>query len=78
MQSRIAKWGNSCGIRLPSSIIKTLNMNEGTTVDIHLEKDHIVVSKSRTYRLNDLLSRITPSNKHSEVATGKSLGEEIW
>ncbi len=78
MQSRIAKWGNSCGIRLPGSMIKALDMSEGTSVDIHLEKDHIVVSKSKTYQLADLLSKITPHNKHSEVATGPALGEEVW
>ena len=78
MQSRIAKWGNSCGIRLPGAIIKALEMSEGTAVDIHVEKNHIVVSKSKSYQLADLLSKITPGNKHSEINSGQPLGEEIW
>jgi antitoxin MazE len=76
MEARVAKWGNSCGIPLPNSIIKALKMGEGTTVEIHMEKNHIVISKSKSYKLNDLLSKITSRNKHSEIATGPLFGDE--
>ena len=78
MHARIAKWGNSCGVRLPSSIVKALDISEGSLVDIHMEKNHIVVSKSINYRLEDLVSQITPHNRHSEISTGPPVGEEIW
>ena len=78
VEARIAKWGNSCGIRLPNSIVKALKMKEGTTVDIRMEKSHIVVSKSKSYKLKDLLSKITAQNRHKEIATGPSVGDEIW
>ena len=66
MEARIAKWGNSCGIRLPNSIIKALNMGEGTTVDIHVEKDYIVVSKTKSYKLNGAFAL----GEHFDVDTG--------
>ena len=78
MQSRIAKWGNSCGIRIPKSIAKELDINEGTAVEINIQNNNIVISKARAYRLDELLAKVTPQNTHSEIDTGKPVGQEIW
>jgi antitoxin MazE len=33
---RVAKWGNSLAIRLPSSVVETLELKEGDEVEVHV------------------------------------------
>jgi antitoxin MazE len=77
MQSRIVKWGNSLGVRIPGPVAKKAGLSEGTPVDFQVEKDALVIRRRR-YSLEELLSRITPENTHGEVNTGNPAGREIW
>ena len=43
MEARIQKWGNSDGIRIPSSILKTLNIKTNDKVDLIQEEDRIII-----------------------------------
>lgn len=45
MEARIQKWGNSDGIRIPSSILKSLNLKTNDKVDLIQEKDKIIISQ---------------------------------
>ena len=47
MEARLQKWGNSDGIRIPSSILKSLNLKTNDKVDLIQEKDKIIISKSK-------------------------------
>lgn len=47
MEARIQKWGNSDGIRIPSSILKSLNLKTNDKVDLIQEKDKIIISKPK-------------------------------
>lgn len=44
MEARIQKWGNSDGIRIPSSILKSLNLKTNDKVDLIQENDKIIIS----------------------------------
>ena len=33
---RVAKWGNSLAIRLPASVVETLELREGDQVEVHV------------------------------------------
>ena len=33
---RVAKWGNSLAIRLPASVVGTLELKEGDEVEVHV------------------------------------------
>ena len=33
---RVAKWGNSLAIRLPASVVETLELKEGDEVEVHV------------------------------------------
>jgi antitoxin component of MazEF toxin-antitoxin module len=35
-------------------------------------------ARKRKYVLADLAARITPKNRHTEIATGSPVGGEIW
>ncbi|MBD2860119.1 AbrB/MazE/SpoVT family DNA-binding domain-containing protein [Spongiibacter sp. KMU-158] len=36
---KVAKWGNSLAVRLPSDVIKLLKLNEGDEIELHAEGD---------------------------------------
>lgn len=44
MEVKIQKWGNSNGIRIPSSLLKSLNLKTNDTLNIEQEDDRIVIS----------------------------------
>lgn len=78
MQLAIKKWGNSVGIRIPSTILKTLNLEPEYLVDISVENGRIIIEPiNRTYSLNQLLAEITPENLHEEIITGATVGKEV-
>lgn len=80
MVTRILKWGNSLGLRIPKSFAKQAGVEEGSTVDIVLEGDHLVIRavKSNEYHLSDLLSQVREDNLHDEISTGDAVGREVW
>jgi antitoxin MazE len=76
MHITLSKWGNSLGIRIPNSITKEMGLSAQDTVEISRDGDHIIIQK--IYRLDSLLSQITPDNLHSEEDTGNAQGKETW
>lgn len=78
MQSRVSKWGNSLGIRIPRSVAVMAGITEGVCIDLRVEKDEIVIRKTRKYNLNEMLLQMTPENVHAETQTGTPLGSELW
>jgi len=79
MTTRIAKWGNSLGLRLPKSVTQEAQLNEGDKVDVSVRAGAIVIRPSRpTYSLEELVSRITAANRHDESDWGAPQGRETW
>lgn len=80
MVTKIQKWGNSLGLRIPKSFAKNVAIEEGSSVDISLEGDRLVIKPIRAaqYKLSDLLSLVTEENRHDEILVGDALGKEAW
>lgn len=78
MVTRIQKWGNSLGLRLPKALADQTGISEGTAVDVTVEGGLIVVRPTTTYALADLLNAITHDNRHDVVDWGEPLGRESW
>jgi antitoxin MazE len=80
MQTRIQKWGNSLGLRIPRSIAAEAQVKEGATVDLSVDSGRLVVRpcRPRRYALADLLRKVSRQNLHGEVSTGKPSGREAW
>jgi antitoxin MazE len=78
--TRIQKWGNSLGLRIPRAIAREAGVEEGSEVDLSIRNGDLVVKPARRprYRLQDLLRRITRGNVHREVDTGRPVGGETW
>ena len=79
MRTRIQKWGNGLGLKIPCSLAEEAGVVAGSEVDLSIRRGDLIVkpAKRRRYRLNDLLRQITSSNIHAEVEVGAQVGREI-
>ena len=80
MISKIQKWGNSLGLRIPKALAEDAKVEEGTSVDLRVEEGRLVVvplEKPR-FTLESLLREVVPENLHAAVDTGPPVGREVW
>lgn len=80
MKTKVQKWGNSLGLRIPRSFAAEARVGAGSTVDISVENGTLLIRPihHRQYSLSDLLKKVTSRNIHGEVATGEPVGREVW
>jgi antitoxin MazE len=79
VNTKIQKWGNSLGLRIPKSLAEDTGIEVGTTVDLTVRDGKLVISPARRrYALGDLLRRVTRKNSHSEIDSGDPTGREGW
>lgn len=79
-ESTISKWGNSLAVRIPLALAKQASLAEGDCVKMALDRNGAIVLRpaGRKYDLNDLVTRITPENRHRETDWGQPEGDESW
>ena len=79
MQATIKKWGNSPALRISSSIMELAQLTVNQTVNINVLKGKIIIEPiaPKETRLEDLLSRMTQDNIHTEESFGRPVGKEI-
>ena len=79
MQVIVKKWGNSAGIRIPSSVLAATGLKIDQAVDVREEAGRVVIEPvtTREYDLATLLGAITPENVHEEVDFGAVVGQEL-
>lgn len=80
MQTKIAKWGNSLGIRVPKAFAEEAKVEAGSLVDIAVENGEIVIRPTRpyVYDIDLLVKAIDVNNLHEAVETGSPRGRETW
>ena len=80
MHTKIQKWGNSLGMRIPRSFAAEVQVTEGAAVDLSVENGCLLVRpiRLRKYSLKALLRKVTRRNLHEEVSTGRAVGREAW
>ncbi len=80
MQTKVQKWGNSMGLRIPSPIAREAELKYGDTVELGVEDGAVVVRPATRVRvdLKALLRKVTRKNLHREIPTGRPVGREAW
>lgn len=80
MKTRVQKWGNSLALRIPKSFADEVGLQKETAVEVSLADGKIVVTRltKPVLTLEQLLSRVTEDNRHSEIDTGPAMGNETW
>jgi antitoxin MazE len=80
MRTKVVKWGNSLGLRIPKAIAEEVPVKEGSAVELLLEDGGLVIRlvESKPAVLEQLLAGVTTDNLHGEFDTGGAVGGEIW
>lgn len=80
MRTKVVKWGNSLGLRIPKSFAEDLGIEDGSTVELRLETGRLVVTAPTQSAddLAELLEKVTETNRHGEIDTSGPLGDEVW
>ncbi|MBR1376648.1 MAG: AbrB/MazE/SpoVT family DNA-binding domain-containing protein [Bacilli bacterium] len=80
MEVRLQKWGNSDGIRIPSSILKTLNLKTNDKLLLEQVDDKIIITipKKRKISLKEEFKNYDGPNLAKEFEWDEQVGKEIW
>ena len=78
MQTLVARWGNSLGLRLPKQLAARAGIAEGTRVEIVAEGSRLIISVDRpVYDLGELLEGLHPGDLQNAFEWGDEVGREI-
>ena len=80
MKTRVQKWGNSLGVRIPKSFAGEIGIGRDSSVQMMVEEGaiRIVPERRSAWTLEALLAGVTDDNRPSEWDTGGAEGEESW
>ena len=79
MTTTIQKWGNSQGIRIPKSILDTVNWSENEEIVILIKDEKIVIEKAKNRKnIKELFKDYKGKYEPSEIDWGEPVGDEIW
>lgn len=80
MESKIQKWGNSNGIRIPKVILDSLDLKRDDLVEIKKEEEKIVITKLKRERisLKKRIANYDGPNLCKEFVWDEATGKEIW
>ncbi|MEO6462872.1 MAG: AbrB/MazE/SpoVT family DNA-binding domain-containing protein [Candidatus Eisenbacteria bacterium] len=80
MQTKLQKWGNSLGLRIPKSFAAEVGVEAGSEVDLSVRAGELRVRALQQRRLSlaALLRKVTRKNLHAAIETGNPVGREVW
>lgn len=83
MKVKVAKWGNSLGVRLPKSAVETAGVRAGTELDLTVEGGGFrlrSIGKTSAQLLEEMIAemkRLGPGHEPETVDWGPDRGAEI-
>jgi antitoxin MazE len=80
MNATIQKWGNSLALRIPKTVARETQLENGSVVNLAVRKGMVIIEPVRKakYQLDDLLKDVSKKNLHAGVDTGPAVGREVW
>ena len=80
METRIQKWGNSDGIRIPSNILKSLNIKTNDILNIEQDGEKIIITvpKKKKISVEEKFKEYHGKNIAKEFSWDENIGREIW
>ena len=80
MEARLQKWGNSDGIRIPSALLRSLNLKTNDIVNLTIEDEKIIITKSKNKKisLRELFKNYNGENLAKDFEWDEPEGKEIW
>ena len=80
MVSKVQRWGNSQGLRLPKQVLESADISVGDNVEIIPQEDQITIKKmsKKKFDLAEMVSRMPRNYRAREESWGKPVGKEEW
>ena len=81
MKTKIKKWGNSLGLRLPKIVLESMGILEDSEIQISLGEGQMFlrpINREASFKLKDLVKKISKNNIHEKIDWGKKVGKEVW
>ena len=81
METMLQKWGNSKGVRIPSVLLKTLNLKTNDRINMVVEDNKLIITKvisNNNISLQDRIDNYDGSNLIEDYEWGTPRGKEIW
>lgn len=80
MRTKVVKWGNSLGLRIPKTFAEEVHVAEGSLVELTVVDGRLVIqtTNQNNYTLESMLANINDENLHSEIDAGEPVGLEQW
>jgi antitoxin MazE len=82
MVTKIQKWGNSQGLRLPKRVLEDARISVGDDIDVTTRDGVIIIAPVRRVRgkrnLQELVSRIPKNYEIAEIDWGEPVGRDVW
>ncbi len=75
MRYRVVKWSNSLGVLVPKAVVEKARLREGDSIVNEVVDGEVHLRRALT--LEELISGITPENRHGETDWGPDVGKEI-
>ena len=80
MEVILQKWGNADGIRIPSSLLKSLNIKTNDKLEIIQSDDKLIITKSNKNKisLEERFKNYNGEDLTKEFEWDNEEGREIW
>ena len=80
MLVKVQKWGNGLAVRIPKALAEEAGLEVGIEVELLAVDGQLRVAPTQEprYTLEELVSQITPENRHGEIDWGPPVGTEVW
>lgn len=80
MEIRLQKWGNSNGIRIPSTFLNSLKIKTNDRINIEQINDKIILSKVKKPKvsLKELFNSYRGEKLSKDFEWDEPQGKEIW
>lgn len=81
-QVKVSQWDDSLGVRIPTPIARSLNIQEGDTLELSSTNEGLLLTKTlpqkKRRKLADVIDCFATTADYPEVDFGPAQGEEIW
>ncbi len=79
MTTKIKAWGNSCGIRIPASVLEDAGMKVEDEINIRVDGSDIVLSKKVRHKsLEERMAAYGGKLRLIKYDWGEPEGREMW
>ena len=84
MKVKLQKWGNSLDIRIPKSILSSLNFNENDILKIEQIDDKFIITKSKKNKVSlknyliNMMEKIYRKNLFGMMQKKKKYGKKVY